>query len=50
MSHPARVLFASAFPIFHVGFEVERIRSARLTDAARQAIEHDNAARLFASR
>jgi predicted TIM-barrel fold metal-dependent hydrolase len=42
-----RVLFASAAPDFDVRFEVARIRSARLTAAAREAIEHDNAARLF---
>ena len=42
-----RVLFASFAPVFDARFEVARIRSARLSDTARQAIEHDNAARLF---
>jgi predicted TIM-barrel fold metal-dependent hydrolase len=43
-----RVLFASFAPDFDVRFEVARIRSARLTAQARQAIEQGNAARLFA--
>jgi predicted TIM-barrel fold metal-dependent hydrolase len=42
-----RVLFASFAPDFDVRFEVARIRSARLTAQARQAIEQGNAARLF---
>jgi predicted TIM-barrel fold metal-dependent hydrolase len=42
-----RVLFASSAPEFDVRFEVARIRSARTTAAAREAIEHGNAARLF---
>jgi predicted TIM-barrel fold metal-dependent hydrolase len=45
---PGRVLFASGSPMFHVGYEVARIRSARLSEDARRAIEHENAARLFA--
>jgi predicted TIM-barrel fold metal-dependent hydrolase len=42
-----RVLFASFAPVFDPAFEVARIRSARLGEPARLAIEHDNAARLF---
>lgn len=44
---PARVLFASFAPQFSAEFEIARIRSARLSDEARKAIEHDNAVRLF---
>lgn len=42
-----RVLYASFAPTFDAAFEVARIRSARLSDSAREAIEHDNAERLF---
>jgi uncharacterized protein len=42
-----RVLYASMAPVFDPGFEVARVRSARLTDEARRAVEHDNAERLF---
>ena len=44
---PKRVLYASFAPVFDAAFEVARIRSAGLSDASRQAIEHDNALRLF---
>jgi predicted TIM-barrel fold metal-dependent hydrolase len=44
---PRRVLFASFAPVFDPAFEVDRIRSARLSDVARRAIEHENAERLF---
>lgn len=44
---PGRVLYASFAPTFDPAFERARIRSARLTDDVRRAIEHDNAARLF---
>jgi uncharacterized protein len=44
---PARVLFASFAPVFSAEFEMARIRSAKLSDDARQTIAHDNAARLF---
>jgi predicted TIM-barrel fold metal-dependent hydrolase len=44
--NPARVLFASFAPVFDP-ISKSRIRSARLSDAARRAIEHDNAVRLF---
>ena len=47
---PARVLYASFAPAFDARFEQARIRSARLEPAARQAIEHDNAARVFGIR
>jgi predicted TIM-barrel fold metal-dependent hydrolase len=43
----ARVLYASFAPAFDPAFERARIRSARIGDEARRAIEHDNAARLF---
>lgn len=42
-----RVMHASFAPQFDPTFEVARIRSARLSDEARAAIEHDNASRLF---
>ena len=42
-----RVLYASFAPVFDAPFEVARIRSASLSDTARRAIEHENAARLF---
>lgn len=42
-----RVLYASFAPAFDPAFELARIRSARLTPPARQAIEHENAARIF---
>jgi len=42
-----RVLYASFAPVFDPRFELARIRSARLGDAARAAMEHDNAERLF---
>jgi predicted TIM-barrel fold metal-dependent hydrolase len=42
-----RVLFASFAPHFDPGFERARLRSARLAPEVRQAIEHDNATRLF---
>lgn len=45
-----RVLYASFAPAFDLRFELARIRSARLSDAARAAIEHDNAERLFRRR
>jgi predicted TIM-barrel fold metal-dependent hydrolase len=44
---PGRVLYASFAPTFDPAFERERIRSARLTDEARRAIEGQNAVRLF---
>lgn len=44
---PRRVLFSSFAPVFDPRFERLRIRSARLSDEARAAIEHGNAARLF---
>jgi predicted TIM-barrel fold metal-dependent hydrolase len=44
---PARVLFASFAPYFDARFELRRIRSARMSGSARQAVEGDNAARLF---
>jgi predicted TIM-barrel fold metal-dependent hydrolase len=46
---PERVLFASCAPVYHLPFEVARIRSARLTSDARTLIEHENARRLFLS-
>jgi uncharacterized protein len=46
---PRRVLYASLAPVFDPAFEMARVRSARLSDTARQAIEHENAARLFRS-
>jgi uncharacterized protein len=42
-----RVLFASCAPVFDPVFEQKRIRSARMTDEARSAVEGGNAARLF---
>lgn len=42
-----RVLYASFAPIFDARFEQKRIRSARMSKPARQAIEGNNAARLF---
>ena len=42
-----RVMQASFAPLFDPAFELARTRSARLSDDARVAIEHDNAARLF---
>ncbi len=44
---PRRVLYASFAPVFDAAFEHARIRSARLGEAARRAIEHENAVRLF---
>ncbi|MFN8622638.1 MAG: amidohydrolase family protein [Chloroflexota bacterium] len=44
---PARVLYASFAPAFDAAFERARIRAARMEPAARRAIEHDTAARLF---
>lgn len=44
---PERVLFASCAPVFDPVFEQKRIRSARMTDEARSAVEGGNAARLF---
>ena len=44
---PARVLYASFAPAFDPAFEQARIRSARLPDGARRAIEKENARRLF---
>ena len=46
-SDPARVVYASFAPWFDPAFELRRIRSARMSDAARRAVEGDNAARLF---
>jgi predicted TIM-barrel fold metal-dependent hydrolase len=43
-----RVLYASLAPVFDATFERSRIRSARMSDDARRAIEGGNAARLFA--
>jgi predicted TIM-barrel fold metal-dependent hydrolase len=45
---PERVLYASFAPAFDPGFELGRIRSARMTAEARAAVEGGNAARLFA--
>lgn len=42
-----RVLYASFAPVFDPAFELARVRSARFAPEVRQAIEHDNAARLF---
>jgi predicted TIM-barrel fold metal-dependent hydrolase len=44
---PERVLYASGAPAFDPVFEHKRIRSARMTDEARSAVEGGNAARLF---
>jgi predicted TIM-barrel fold metal-dependent hydrolase len=44
---PSRVLFASFAPYFDARFEILRIRSARMSDEARSAVEGDNAVRLF---
>jgi uncharacterized protein len=44
---PERVLYASCAPVFDPVFEHKRIRSARMTDEARSAVEGGNAARLF---
>ena len=43
----SRVLFGSFAPAFDAGFERKRVAYARLTPAARLAVEGDNAARLF---
>ncbi len=42
-----RVLYASFAPAFEPRFELKRIRSARMSDEARAAIESANATRLF---
>ena len=47
---PARVLFGSFAPVFDAAFERKRVAYARLTPDARQAVEGDNAARLFGLR
>lgn len=44
---PERVLYASGAPGFDPVFERKRIRSARMTEEARSAVEGGNAARLF---
>jgi predicted TIM-barrel fold metal-dependent hydrolase len=44
---PERVLYASCAPVFDPIFEHKRIRSARITQEARSAVEGANAARLF---
>jgi predicted TIM-barrel fold metal-dependent hydrolase len=44
---PERVLYASCAPVFDPLFEQKRIRSARMADEARSAVEGGNAARLF---
>jgi predicted TIM-barrel fold metal-dependent hydrolase len=44
---PERVLYASCAPVFDPVFEHKRIRSARMPDEARSAIEGGNATRLF---
>jgi uncharacterized protein len=45
--NPERVLYGSCAPVFDPVFEHKRIRSARMTDEARSAVEGANAARLF---
>jgi predicted TIM-barrel fold metal-dependent hydrolase len=44
---PRRVLYASFAPYFDARFELRRIRSARMSEAARTAVEGDNAVRIF---
>jgi predicted TIM-barrel fold metal-dependent hydrolase len=44
---PRRVLFGSFSPYYDQGFELERVRSARMSDASRSLLEGGNAARLF---
>jgi uncharacterized protein len=42
-----RVLYGSFAPTFDQRFELRRVRSARMDEGARAALEHGNAARLF---
>ncbi|MGQ0669121.1 MAG: amidohydrolase family protein [Actinomycetota bacterium] len=44
---PGRALYASMAPIFDPGFELKRVRSARMSDEVRRGIEGENAAQLF---
>ena len=44
---PQRVLYASFAPDFSAEFELRRIRSARMSETARAAIEGGNAERIF---
>ncbi|MCU1615039.1 MAG: amidohydrolase 2 [Frankiales bacterium] len=46
---PGRVLFGSFSPYFEQGFEVTRIRCARMSAAARREVESAGALRLFGS-
>jgi hypothetical protein len=46
---PERVLYASCAPVFDPVFEHKRIRSARMTDKARSAVEGGNATRCSTS-
>lgn len=44
---PHRVLYASFAPAFDAAFELRRIRSARMSETARTAVEGNNARRIF---